>query len=60
MDFTGRPLRGFVYVSRPGFRTAASLRAWLSQGERAASQKAAKPAKLRSRPRKTIGARVGQ
>jgi TfoX/Sxy family transcriptional regulator of competence genes len=60
MDFTGRPLRGFVYVSRPGFRTAASLRAWLSQGERAASQKAAKPAKPRSRPRKTIGARVGQ
>jgi TfoX/Sxy family transcriptional regulator of competence genes len=26
MDFTGTPLRGFVYVSPPGFRTAATLR----------------------------------
>src|SRR5882762_11110348 len=49
MDFTGRPLRGFVYVSRPAFRTAALLRAWLSRGERAASQNAAKPARRRSR-----------
>ena len=24
MDFTGKPLRGFVYVSPPGFRTAAA------------------------------------
>ena len=34
MDFTGRPLKGFVYVSPPGFRTAAALRAWLARGER--------------------------
>lgn len=34
MDFTGRPLKGFVYVSRPGFRTAAALRGWLACGER--------------------------
>src|SRR5258708_2653027 len=33
MDFTGRPMRGFVYVSPPGFRAAAELRAWLSHGE---------------------------
>jgi TfoX N-terminal domain len=59
MDFTGQPMRGFVFVSPPGFRTAASLRAWLSQGARVASQKAAKPAKRRSRPRKTTGVRVG-
>jgi hypothetical protein len=26
MDFTGKPLRGFVYVSPPGFRTLAALR----------------------------------
>ena len=26
MDFTGKPLRGFVYVSAPGFRTRAALR----------------------------------
>jgi TfoX N-terminal domain len=57
MDFTGRPLRGFVYVSPPGFRTVAALRVWLSHGERVASQKA-KPAKRRSRPRKTGGVRI--
>lgn len=44
MDFTGRPLRGFVYVSPPGFRTAA-LRTWLSRGERVAEEKAAQPAR---------------
>ena len=60
MDFTGRPLRGFVYVSPPGFRTAAALRAWLSSGERVASQKAAKPARRRSRRRKTTAVRVRQ
>ena len=29
MDFTGRPLRGFLYVARDGSRTAAGLRRWL-------------------------------
>ena len=43
MDFTGRPLRGFVYVSPPGFRTAAALRNWLSRGERVAQEKAVRP-----------------
>ena len=38
MDFTGKRLRGFVYVSPPGFSTSASLRAWLSRGERAAGK----------------------
>ena len=60
MDFTGRPMRGFVYVSPRGFRTAAELRAWLSHGERVASQKAAKPPRLRSRRRKTTRVRVRQ
>lgn len=40
MDFTGRPLRGFVYVSPPGFRTAAALGTWLARGARAAEAKA--------------------
>jgi TfoX/Sxy family transcriptional regulator of competence genes len=57
MDFTGRLMRGFVYMS-PGFRTAASLRAWLAHGERVASQKAAKPARRRSRRRKTTDVRM--
>lgn len=52
MDFTGKPLRGFVYVSAPGFRTRAALREWLSRGERVAEKKAAGLAKGRSiRPR---------
>jgi hypothetical protein len=59
MDFTGRPLKGFVYVSPPGFRTRATLREWLSYGERVASQKA-KPARRRSPPRKTGGVRIRQ
>jgi TfoX/Sxy family transcriptional regulator of competence genes len=48
MDFTGRPLKGFVYVSAPGFRTRAALRGWLSRGERVAEEKAAGLAKGRS------------
>lgn len=43
MDFTGKPLKGFVYVSAPGFRTRAALRGWLSRGERVAEEKAAAP-----------------
>ena len=53
MDFTGRPLRGFVYVSPPGFRTGAALRTWLSRGERVAEEKAAGPTKSRHPSRKT-------
>ncbi|MCA9603117.1 MAG: TfoX/Sxy family protein [Polyangiales bacterium] len=29
MTFTGRPLRGFVYVNPAGFRTAPSLASWV-------------------------------
>lgn len=32
MDFTGRPLTGFVYVAPPGVRTAAALRGWVQAG----------------------------
>lgn len=32
MDFTGRPLTGYVYVAPAGVRTAASLRTWVEQG----------------------------
>ncbi len=47
MDFTGKPIRGFVYVSPPGFRTAAALRTWVSRGERVAKEKATEPTKRR-------------
>lgn len=33
MDFTGRPLRGFVYVGRDGFANDdASLKQWIERG----------------------------
>lgn len=31
MDFTGRALTGYVYVSRDGVRSAAALRSWVDQ-----------------------------
>ena len=32
MDFTGRPLRGFIYVDREGFASEALLRQWIDRG----------------------------
>ena len=34
MDFTGRPLTGFVYVAPAGFESASDLRAWVGMCER--------------------------
>ncbi len=31
MDFTGRPMQGFVYVAPPGYRSTAQLRAWIQR-----------------------------
>jgi TfoX/Sxy family transcriptional regulator of competence genes len=33
MDFTGRPMKGYVYVAGPGIRTEAKLRSWLRLGQ---------------------------
>jgi TfoX/Sxy family transcriptional regulator of competence genes len=30
MDFTGKPLKGYVYVSSSAIRTTASLKKWIS------------------------------
>jgi hypothetical protein len=30
MDFTGRPMRGMVYIGRDGIRTAAQLKKWIA------------------------------
>ncbi|MCA1607411.1 MAG: RNA methyltransferase, partial [Acidobacteria bacterium] len=32
MDFTGRPMKGFVYVGPAGYRTKAGLKTWLRRG----------------------------
>lgn len=33
MDFTGRPITGYIYVSPAGTKSAAQLRAWLVRGQ---------------------------
>ncbi|HEX6202443.1 MAG TPA: TfoX/Sxy family protein [Thermoanaerobaculia bacterium] len=42
MDFTGRPLRGFVYVSPAGIAADAELAAWVERGARFAESLPAK------------------
>jgi|SRR2546425_2427066 len=32
MDFTGRPLKGMVYVDPPGYRTDAAFAKWIHRG----------------------------
>jgi len=32
MDFTGRPMKGLVYVAAPGLESDRALRAWLERG----------------------------
>src|SRR6185369_13290241 len=49
MDFTGRPMNGYVYVAPAGRRTDASLRAWVTLGARfVAALPAGKPRSRRA------------
>ena len=32
MDFTGRPMKGFVYLGPAGCRTKAALKSWIKRG----------------------------
>lgn len=32
MDFTGKPLRGFIYVSKDGYKNDAALQDWIELG----------------------------
>jgi TfoX/Sxy family transcriptional regulator of competence genes len=50
MDFTGRPMRGFVYVAPAGVRTASQLSSWVREATAFASTLPAKKAKPRKRP----------
>ncbi len=34
MNFTGRPMKGFVYVDSGGYRTKISLKTWIKRGLR--------------------------
>ena len=42
MDFTGRPLRGFIYVAPEGLVSEGDLRAWVERGARFAESLPAK------------------
>ena len=33
MDFTGKPMQGYVFVDAPGLKTAKQLLFWLERGE---------------------------
>jgi len=33
MDFTGRLMKGYIYVSQDGLETATQLRKWLTRGQ---------------------------
>lgn len=48
MDFTGRPLRGLVFVGPAGTRTLAAVRRWVEQAVPVAL--AARPSPKRRRP----------
>jgi hypothetical protein len=37
MDFTGRPMKGFVFVATDGFEADADLRVWVARGVRFAT-----------------------
>jgi hypothetical protein len=56
MDFTGRPMRGFVYVAPAGLRTVRDLSAWVDPAVRFASTvPAGKAAKRKRRSRRAGG-----
>ncbi len=54
MDFTGRPMRGFVQVAPAGFEEDADLAAWLARGVRHAEAQERKPARA-AKPGRSAG-----
>lgn len=50
MDFTGRPMRGFVYVIPAGYESEADLERWVGLGVRYATSLPAKTTRRRSAP----------
>jgi TfoX/Sxy family transcriptional regulator of competence genes len=52
MDFTGRPMKGYVYVAPPGRQTDAALRAWVNLSASFVSTLPPSPARKRSRAAK--------
>jgi TfoX N-terminal domain len=57
MDFTGRPLKGFVFVDPPGFKAEKNLTYWLDMGvefvQHLLPEKFKKAKKKKGTPKKT-------
>jgi hypothetical protein len=51
MDFTGRPMKGFVYVVADGYETDADLERWVDLGVGYVTSLPAKPSRGRNGPR---------
>ncbi len=52
MDFAGRPMKGYVYVSPAAIRTAAALKGWIARALEYVETIEARPARKRApRPR---------
>jgi hypothetical protein len=49
MDFTGRPMRGFLYVGGPGVATARALGKWVSRAVAFAGSLPPKPSRTARR-----------
>jgi TfoX/Sxy family transcriptional regulator of competence genes len=47
MDFTGRPMNGYVFVGPGGYRTRKALESWVERGLRFAATLPKKPKKTR-------------
>jgi hypothetical protein len=58
MDFTGRPLKGMVYVAPEGLRTKAALARWVHRGVEFVSERA--PAQAGTRAAKRGGRLSGK
>jgi TfoX/Sxy family transcriptional regulator of competence genes len=50
MDFTGRPMRGFLYVDPPGIASEPALKRWIGLGVAYAESKPRKTRVLKRRP----------
>lgn len=50
MDFTGRPMKGFVYVVPSGYESDADLQRWINLGVSYVASLPAKPSSGKNRP----------
>ncbi len=53
MDFTGRPMNGYVFVAPAGCSTEKAVRAWVESGAEFVSSQGAGPEQERRKPRRS-------